>query len=327
MKKALFTALMALGLLGATNAFAKANGQDIQIITSVDDHKIDKQKQIESAFEKYGFSIDGNNNMNAPFSKRFTKIKGTHDGIWYPIYRLATVHNPDMVAKLAKKYPSIGLITPLSMSIYSEKVGEKEQTLSISALTLRGMSRITQIPMNNPELIKYSELLQKAMQSALPKGKFQKLSYEKVTDMKKSLETTFETELEIGEGDELRDVVDDFQDEFTGELEPIGFLFPGYIGVNDELLDRGVDVYNFYDTYSICKLDVIHPVSQHHPEVGAFAPCSFYMYQLKGETTMHMGFPSVDNWISSTDLKDEESIKPLTTAQKLLEDTIHSIIE
>jgi len=327
MKKVFVTALLALGLLTAQSASANSNGQDIRIITSADNHKIDKQKQIEAAFEKYGFTIDGNNNMNAPFSKRFTKIKGTHDGIWYPIYRLATVHNPDMVAKLAKKYPSIGLITPLSMSIYSEKVGDKVQTLAISSLTLRGMSRITQIPMSNPDLIKYADLMKKALQEALPKGKFEKLSYNQVADMSKSLATTFEAELEMEDGDELRDVLDDFQDEFTGELEPIGFLFPGYIGVNDELLDRGVDVYDFYDTLSICKLDVIHPVSKDHPEVGAFAPCSFYMYQLKGEKTMHMGFPSVDNWIKSTDLKDEYSIKPLTTAQKLLEDTIHSITE
>ena len=326
MKKVLATTFLALGLL-STNVSAKDSGQDIRIITSADNHKVDKQKQIEAAFEKYGFSVDGNNNMNAPFSKRFTKIKGTHDGIWYPIYRLATVHNPDMVAKLAKKYPSIGLITPLSMSIYSEKVGAKENTLSISSLTLRGMSRITQIPMTNPDLVKYAELMKKAVQAALPKGKFQKVSYEKVTDLKQSLSTTFEAELEVEEGDELRDVLDDFQDEFTGELEPIGFLFPGYIGVNDELLERGVDVYNFYDTMSICKLDVIHPVSKDHPEVGAFAPCSFYFYQKKGETAMHMGFPSVTNWINSTDLKDEYSIKPLETAQKLLEDTVREITE
>ena len=47
----------------------------------------------------------------------------------------------------------------------------------------------------------------------------------------------------------------------------------------------------------------------------------------KGEDTVHMGFPSVKNWITSTDIEDEVSLKPLITAQKLFVDTIDTILE
>jgi uncharacterized protein (DUF302 family) len=338
MTKVLLSALCALTLIGCNAApsaedkkverMALEKTQDIRIIKSVDDNSKCRRTEIEKAFEDNGFLIDGNNDMNKPFSKRFVKVEGTTGGTWYKKYRLMTVHNPDIVAKLAKDYPSIGLITPLSMSVYTGKVGETEaDSMSMSSLTLRGMSRITQIPMDNPALIEYANAMEKALTMAFPQGEFEAVKYAKVADMKQALETTFSMEVELEAGDEIRDVMDDFQDEFTGELEPVGFLFPGFIGVNDELLERGVDAYTVYDTYSICKLEVIHPVSRTHPEVGAFAPCSFYMYQKKGESTVHMGYPSVDNWITSTDLEDEYSLKPLVDAQNLLAKTIRDIVE
>lgn len=312
---ALTSAFLALFML-ATPANAQ-DTQDIRIFTVDNSTGKITPATIEKAYEETGFSIDGNNNMNKPFSARFG---GTH----YKTYHLFTVHNADIVAKLIKKYPSIGLLTPLSMSIWSD---DNKKMINISSLTLRGMSRITQIPMDNKALIEYADLLEEALYKALPNGHFQKLNYAKVADTKMALATTFKTEFEIDEDSLIDDAKDDFQAEFEGEMEPIGFLFPGFIDVNDEVSERGVDIYDFYDTYSVCKLDVIYPISKSHPEVGAFAPCTFYMYKKKGEPTVHMGFPSVENWITSTDIEDEASLKPLLEAQQLFVDTVNSIIE
>jgi len=291
--------------------------QDIRIFTAPNSDGKITTATIEAAFEETGFSIDGNNNMNKPFSKRFGS---TH----YKTYHLATVHQPDIVAKLASKYPQIGLLTPLSMSIWSD---DKAHTMKVSSLTLRGMSRITQIPEDNKHLIELAKLMDTALHAALPKGSYDKLSYTKVADMKQQLATTFEATWELEEGQSLCDYKDDFEAEFEGELEPIGFLFPGFIGLRDELEERGVNDFQLYDTYSICKLDVIHPISKTHPEVGAFAPCSFYIYKKVGDEKIHMGFPSVDNWITATDIADEVSLKPLVEAQKLLEDVVNDLTE
>jgi uncharacterized protein (DUF302 family) len=314
--KKLLILLSALFALIVTDASASA-AQDIRIFSAPNaDGKI-TPATVEKAFESVGFSIDGNNNMNKPFSKRFGT---TH----YKTYHLFTVHSADLVSKLASKYPQIGLLTPLSMSIWSD---DSKKSMQISSLSLRGMSRITQIPKTDKNLIAIAKLLEKALKKALPEGTFQKLNYAKVADMKQQLATTFETEFEVDEDATMEDAKDDFEDEFEGELEPIGFLFPGFISLKDELDERGVTDFELYDTYSICKLDVIHPISKTHPEVGAFAPCTFYIYKKKSEDSVHMGFPSVDNWISATDIEDEVSLKPLVEAQKLLEDVVKDMTE
>jgi len=291
--------------------------EDIRIFSV--DNKAGKYtpKTIEKTFEDAGFMIDGNNNMNAPFKPRFGKV-------FYKTYHLFTVHESKHTLALVKKNPKIGLITPLSMSIYSNP---KSDELLISSLTLRGMSRITSIPMENKDLISYAKLLKDTIEKALPGGKFKKLSYEKVADMSKSLATTFEAEFEGETPDDRFDSKEDFEAEMEGELEPYGFLFPGFNDLASEFSDGGYDAYEFYDTYSICKLDVIYPIHQAHPEVGAFAPCTFYIYKKVDEKKVHMGFPSVDNWITATDLEDEKSLKPLVIAQGLIERIVSEVIE
>ncbi len=301
-------------LVADASASAKS---DIRIYTAPNaDAKI-TTATIEAAFEGVGFSIDGNNNMNKPFSKRFG---GTH----YKTYHLFTVHQPDIVAKLVQKYPQIGLLTPLSMSIWSD---DAKKTMKISSLSLQGMARMTQIPANNKDLIALADLMTKALATALPKGNFDTLNYKNTATKDKQYATTFETEFELEDGDELEDLKDDFEAEFEGELEPIGFLFPGFIGLKDELEERGVNDFDIYDTYSICKLNVIYSVSKTHPEVGAFAPCTYYIYKKVGEKSVHMGFPAVENWITANDIIDDASLKPLIEAQKLLEETISELVE
>ena len=312
--KKIYTLLIVAMLFGTTSVFAKA--QNIQIYTAPNKSGKITKDTIESAFKKAGFAIDGNNNMNTPFKQRFGSI-------YYKTYRLMFVHNPALVASLAKKYPSVGLISPLSTSVYSD---DKKKTMNISTLTLEGMSNITGIPTSNKDLKAIYAMMNKALKLALPNGKFQKLNY-KMKKPKNSLVTTFSAEIEVDEDSNLEEAKETFQEELEGEIEPVGFIVAGFVNLNEEFIENGVNDYDFYDAYSICKLEVIYPVSKLHPEVGAYAPCTLYMYKKKGDDTTHMGFPSVQNWISSTDIEDKASLKPLLDAQKLLEDIISEVSE
>ena len=285
--------------------------QDIQIYSASNIDASITKATIEIAFKKAGFAIDGNNNMNTPFKQRF---KAGED---FKTYRLMFVHNPKLVSTLAKDFPSVGLISPLSTSVYS-KTGK---IINISTLTLTGMSKITKIPVTNKTLIAIYENMNKALKLALPNGKFKELNY-KIKKPKGSLVTTFSATIE---GDDLEEEKEGFQEEMEGEIEPVGFIVAGFVNLNEEFEENGVEVYDFYDAYSICKLDVIYPVHITHPEVGAFAPCTLYMYKKKDEKQTHLGFPSVQNWISSTDIEDDKSLKPLLEAQKLLEDIITEV--
>ena len=312
--KKIYALLIATLLFSATSVFAKA--QNIQIYTASNAKGKITKDTIESAFKKAGFAIDGNNNMNTPFKQRFGST-------YYKTYRLMFVHNPALVAKLAKKYPSIGLISPLSTSVYSN---DKKKTMNISTLTLDGMSAITGIPKTNKDLKAIYAMMNKALKSALPHGKFQKLNY-KIAKSSDNLVTTFSAEIEVDEDSNLDEAKETFQEELEGEIEPVGFIVAGFVELNEEFKENGVNDYDFYDVYSICKLEVIYPVHKTHPEVGAYAPCSLYMYKKKGEKTTHMGFPSVQNWINSTDIEDKASLQPLLDAQKSLDSIITEVSE
>jgi uncharacterized protein (DUF302 family) len=72
---------------------------------------------------------------------------------------------------------------------------------------------------------------------------------------------------------------------------------------------------------------VIYEVSKLHPEAGAFAPCSAYKYQKKGEKTIHMAFPNVHKWIASLDITDKPSIDVLLDAQVKFEKMLEELKE
>ena len=281
--------------------------QDIQVFSAPNADGAITPKTIEDAFESVGLGVAGNNDMNKPFIKRFGT---TH----YKIYNLAMFANDDLTFKLVKKYPQFGALTPLTMSIWSQG-----DSINIATLSIHGMSRAVDIPELDKDLQTYATLIQKALKKALPNGKFQQLHFHR-TD--KALQTTFTMDVDL-EDKSIDEYIEDFEAEFEGELEPLGFLLPNYTNLQEEIFDdRNYHEYDFFHTYSICKFDVIFPVSKLHPEAGAWAPCSFYLYKKKDEQTMYMGFLSVENWITSLDIKDEESIKPLREAQQMIENIL-----
>lgn len=294
---------------------AKSTKQSVQIFTADNSDGKITPKTIEKAFDAAGLTMGANNDMNSPFSQRFPKLH-------YEVYHLAVFKNDDLTLKLVKKYPNFGALTPLTMSIWSDG-----DTMNISTLTLFGMSRAGEMPIDDPDLIAYADLVKDTLKKAMPNGTFKEIAYEDKSP-NESFTTSFEVEIDTEEVTDFTEYKEDFQAEFEGEMEPIGFLFPNYINMQEELFDEaGYDAYDFYDTYSICKFDVIYPVSKDHPEAGAWAPCSFYMYKKKDENVMRMGFLSVDNWISSTNMEDKESIAPLREAQGMIESIVNEMTE
>ena len=97
--------------------------------------------------------------------------------------------------------------------------------------------------------------------------------------------------------------------------------------MGDDLKENGYNKYDFFDAYSICKLSVIFEVSKNHPEAGALAPCTLYLYKEKGSSEVHIEFPSVANWFSSLAIKDKVSVKELKDAEKLVIDVVNEVIE
>lgn len=289
--------------------------EDIRIYSANNqDGKITAQT-IEKAFKANGFTIVGNNDMNKAFEKRFGGGKDMK------MYRLMFIHNPKASVNLIQEYPEFGLLSPLSTSVYSKD----GKIINISSLSLRGMSRISGVPETNKDLIALHDLVTKSLEEALPNGKFIELSYKKIRP-DGELITRFAFNLK-NESDDIEEAKENYQETMEGEIESLGFIVAGFYPVNEDLTKAGINDFEFYDSYSICKLEVIYPVHKLHPEVGAFAPCTMYMYKKESEELTRMGYPSVYNWIMSTNIYDDESLKPLIDAQDQLESTIDSTIE
>lgn len=285
MKKILQVFIGVFLLLG-TSVYGEET-QNNQIF-SVDNSKgTINAKSIEKAFNESGVIVDVNNDMNSIFSKRYGKVHHKN-------YNLAIFTNPELVSKLMKKYPTIGLITPLSMSIYEDAANK---TINISTLSLAGMARITKIPATDPDLIAYAKAVDTALHKALPNGKYLSVSHN--TKPSKPLITDFTIEFELEDGDTYVDAKDSFKEEFEGELGPVGFLIPkSYTLEHDD--------YDFFDTYSIIRFNAIYPVSKNHPDAGAYAPFSLVLYKKKDEDEAHIAFPSIHNWITDLDIRDKK---------------------
>ncbi len=316
----LVAAMVALTMLGCGSTSAEpvvvktpGTPQSVQVFTADNkDGKITPQ-HISETMDALGLTTAGNNDMNKPFSQRFPTLH-------YKVYNLAMFQNDALTLALIKKYPNFGVLTPLTMSIWSDG-----DTMNASTLTLDGMSRATGIPKTDKDLVAYAALITKGLKATMPNGEFKFLDY-KVASQTESYAITFE--MEVDADADLEELKEDFEGEFEGEMEPLGFLMPNYSNLQEELFDdAGYDAYDFYSTYSICKFDVIYPVSKLHPEAGAYAPCSVYMYKKKGENVMKIGYLGVDNWIKTLDIKDQESMKPLYEAQGMINNILTEMTE
>ena len=322
-KKYLVLALITIGVLmsgcqgvEATPAKPKI-AQDVQVFSGNNSDGAITPQTIEDAFNGVGLLVPGNNNMNRPFSLRFKKV-------YYKTYNLAMYIEYDITFRLLKKYPKFGALTPLSMSIWDDKEGN----INISTLTLNGMARAAEIPVDDPDLVAYAALVHKALNAAIVNGHFKEINYKK-TEIQKSYQVNFVAEVDKDEDESYEDYIEDYEAEFEGELEPNGFLFPNFINVQEEIFEKNnyKDIYEFYHTYSLCKFEVIFPVSKLHPEAGAWAPCSFYIYKRKDENVIRMGFLGVDNWITTLDIQEKESLEPLKDAHKTILDILQELSE
>lgn len=312
--KSFIKGLIASAML--TVGVAASAAQDIQIYTTDNSKGAITGATIEKAFEDAGFLLSGNNDMNIAFKSKFQK---TND----KMYHLLTVHNPALVLELVKISPDAALFAPLSMSIY---MNNGSNDISISSLSIDGMAKVTGIPASNKHMKAYSKLVRETLAKALPNGHFEKTSY-KILKPEGELVTRFTYEMELEEGTDISEELDGIQEELESSLETVGFVIAGFNKLGEGFVEAGYEKYDFFDTYSICKLPVIFEVSKKHPEAGAYAPCAFYMYKEKGSSTIQMAFPTVYNWISSLDIKDEASKKILVDAQKKMVTVVNEVTE
>lgn len=264
-------------------------------------------QKMEEAFVKDGFGIAVNSDMIKPFMIQFKETK-------FKVFTLMTIYHEEISFELLKKYPVAGVFTPLGVGIYQDKT---EDTLHVSILTSDANSKIMGI---EDELIKKLESAVIAtLKKVLPNAK-QKLSEDALAE-NRSLITKYELEIDV---DAMKTEKENVLLGLNNGLSMYGFIVAGKADLNEHMQDSP---YDFYDSYSICKLPVIYTVALTKPEAAAFAPCSLAIYKEKSEDKIVLEYPSVYNWISSALIKDEEGIDVLLKAQEQFEEILEEVTE
>jgi uncharacterized protein (DUF302 family) len=270
-------------------------------------------KQIEQSFVKNGFSITLNNDMTKPFTIQFKKSD-------FKIFNLMTAYEPKLADKLLRVTPKAGVFIPMGVGIYQ---GNDDDNLHVSILTSDAQAKI--IGIENNDLLKAIE--QKAIKSikeALPNAK-QTLSEDSLQE-NRDLVTLYEYELD--DADDYDDAKEEIKMSLESNFAPKGFILPATLDYEMGVLDENAESpFDFYESYSICKLPVIYTVAKTRPEAAAFAPCTTVLYKVKGSDKIVMGFPAVYNWLSSAHVTDDAAHKELMKAQSDFEQILKNTTE
>jgi len=266
---------------------------------------------IEKAFAENGFYISANSEMNEPFKIQFQETS-------FKVMTLLTVFHEAYSEELVKKHPSAGIFVPMGVGIYQAK---DDDNLHVAVLTAEAQEKILGFKDELLHKIEKATIatLNKALPGANMKGSKQALKAEG------PLVTKFEMEVD----EDWAEAKDELQMIIEDGFKPAGFVMSNFTEYNymltkEETVDSPFD---FYDTYSICKLKVIYTVSKTNPEAAAFAPCTLMFYKKKGENKIVMGFPGVYNWMSSAYVQNPEAKAVLMKAQTDFETILREATE
>ena len=288
---------------------------DIRVFSVANDAKSTLVADIEKQLEKDGFYISANSEMTEPFKIQFQQND-------FQVFHLLTVFHEALSEKLVKKIPHAGVFVPMGVGIYQRK-GDKE--LHVSILTSGAQAKILGLKTVEPLLVEIETKMVAALTKVMPNATVL-IDQDNPLPAKGGLLTIVEMEVDA---DDWADSKEELSLTVEDGFKPMGFVMSNFTEYNymltkEETVDSPFD---FYDTYSICKLKVIYNVAKTRPQAAAFAPCSMMLYKEKGSEKIVMGFPSVYNWMSSAHVTDENAVKELMKAQTDFENILKEATE
>lgn len=266
---------------------------------------------IEKALEAKGFVIAANTEMNEPFKKQF----GQSD---FKVFNLLTAYHKIHTDSLIRAHADGGIFVPMGFGVYQRN---GDSNLHVSVLSASAMAKIAGFKAKEFGLIEKEVLA--ILKQALPKAK--------VTSSETSLPaqgTLLSRYVKESSKESWASDKESVEMMIEDGLKPAGFVMSNFTDYNSALSENNAQSpFDFYDTYSICKLKVIYTVAKTRPEAAAFAPCTLMVYKKKDANEIVMGFPGVYNWMSSARVSDTEGKAVLMQAQKDFEAVLQAASE
>jgi uncharacterized protein (DUF302 family) len=285
-------------------AAAFANNGFLLFETMLDDKALIAASK--AAVEKAGFVPADERDLAVAFGKQFEQTD-------FELYYNLTVLDPKALGAAIADVPSIGAFAPYTVLLYKKKGEAKSYFGFVKTEAMN--AALTLSPKATKAMKESEKRLQKQLLAAIKDAKPVKLGYKSV--LKSDKELHFSTALKLKANENALAKKEAVQKEFESALEVEGFKISNITDLKTELEKVKVDMskFEFYDTYSICKLKVIYNASKQRPETGVFAPCSVYFYKLKGNDKIYMGFPTTKNWVTNTNITNGEYIKVMKDAE------------
>lgn len=217
-----------------------------------------------------------------------------------------TISHEENMREMLLKEPRLGGFAPLNYLIYKKK---SENKTYVGTLTPQAMLDITMVkdPAVRKEFTELIDALSDATDEGM-EGTVEYIEIDKLND-----KTMMEFEMPFDRGEDILDAKFEFMDKFEAAFEAEEYIIAGKRDFVEYWDDNELehDRYDAYWVYSLCHFTFSYTVFNvwQHPELGASAPCSMYMYVEKDSNTLKIGMPSVNNWITMGHITDPEKLK------------------
>ena len=255
--------------------------------------------QVENAYKRfYGTTYLKDGMPNPKFKKDYIQNLENLSFI--------TISNEKRMMKLLVKEPTLGGFAPLNYLTYKYVNDEKTY---VATLTPKAMLDITNVKDEEVRKIftKYVDKLSAVSDEGM-RGKVEFLEIKKLND-----KTMMKFEIPFDRGDDILDAKIDFMNKFESVFKGHDYIIAGKRDFHDYWVRHEMkqDRFDEYWVYSLCHFTFSYTVFNvwKRPELGVLAPCSMYMYVEQGGNTLHVGMPSVKNWITIGEIKDPKKIK------------------
>ena len=262
----------------------------------------DASKAFLPKLDTIGFQSAGNDNIQVHY---FNKYKEKN----LDLLSFFTVTNLDVMRNLLMKNPDFGAYAPYNMLFFKKLdenttwYGHLDSKLMLDIIGEKDEATrqtFTDMVSSLDELAK-KELKPTAFKQLEHSDKLPEFP---LTKMVKKLEKI----------DDMEEFVEGFIEKHDAAFVKHEFIIAGFLDFKFEYEDLEAD-FSKYDAYwvsSLCHFKFSNSVFNHgEPQAGLFAPCSVYFYIPKGSNELHVGYASVENWLATTGIKDEEMRKSM----------------
>jgi len=262
----------------------------------------------------YGTKLDKKGNPNPKFKEDY--VENLHN------LGFITISNEETMLPLLLKEPKLGGFAPLNYLIY-KKISEKKTY--VGTLTPQVMLDI--VGAKDVEVRKEFTAMIDALSEATDEGMGGKVEYIEIDKLNDK--TMLEFEMPFDRGDDILDAKFDFMDKFEAAFEAQDYIIAGKRDFHEYWMDNDLeqDKFDAYWVYSLCHFTFSYTVFNvwQHPELGASAPCSMYMYLEKDSNTLKIGMPSVNNWITLGKIKDPKKLEFIKAMDEKIKEIMKSL--